>query len=104
MIRQPPISTRTDTLFPYTTLFRSHRARDDEILSRAGELSPPDHSEYLAGSAGQDLYRGCAGGLLLSADRRCAAARGLRCGALGAGRDRAFAVRGGRGEIGRAHV
>src|SRR3546814_2603390 len=23
MIRQPPISTRTDTLFPYTTLFRS---------------------------------------------------------------------------------
>src|SRR3546814_10990600 len=24
MIRRPPISTRTDTLFPYTTLFRSH--------------------------------------------------------------------------------
>src|SRR3546814_4566925 len=23
MIRRPPISTRTDTLFPYTTLFRS---------------------------------------------------------------------------------
>src|SRR3546814_1912857 len=37
MIRRPPRSTRTDTLFPYTTLFRSlrhdhfadrHRARD----------------------------------------------------------------------------
>src|SRR3546814_6271758 len=28
MIRPPPISTRTDTLFPYTTLFRS--GRDDE--------------------------------------------------------------------------
>src|SRR3546814_3919292 len=27
MIRRPPISNRTDTLFPYTTLFRS-RARD----------------------------------------------------------------------------
>src|SRR3546814_11383645 len=27
MIRRPPRSTRTDTLFPYTTLFRS-RARD----------------------------------------------------------------------------
>src|SRR3546814_13313184 len=30
MIRRPPVSTRTDTLFPYTTLFRSihaHRAR-----------------------------------------------------------------------------
>src|SRR3546814_17657823 len=24
MILRPPISTRTDTLFPYTTLFRSH--------------------------------------------------------------------------------
>src|SRR3546814_2068560 len=30
MIRRPPRSTRTDTLFPYTTLFRS--ARDGECL------------------------------------------------------------------------
>src|SRR3546814_13939656 len=27
MIRRPPRSTRTDTLFPYTTLFRSERVR-----------------------------------------------------------------------------
>src|SRR3546814_19714770 len=27
MIRRPPRSTRTDTLFPYTTLFRSTRAK-----------------------------------------------------------------------------
>src|SRR3546814_7113427 len=27
MIRRPPRSTRTDTLFPYTTLFRSGRER-----------------------------------------------------------------------------
>src|SRR3546814_19375376 len=27
MIRRPPRSTRTDTLFPYTTLFRSVRRR-----------------------------------------------------------------------------
>src|SRR3546814_13700449 len=27
MIRRPPISTRTDTLCPYTTLFRSARPR-----------------------------------------------------------------------------
>src|SRR3546814_9872275 len=27
MIRRPPRSTRTDTLFPYTTLFRSHLSR-----------------------------------------------------------------------------
>src|SRR3546814_9706324 len=26
MIRRPPRSTRTDTLFPYTTLFRAHCA------------------------------------------------------------------------------
>src|SRR3546814_6612350 len=25
MLRRPPISTRTDTLFPYTTLFRSEK-------------------------------------------------------------------------------
>src|SRR3546814_5425822 len=28
MIRRPPRSTRTDTLFPYTTLFRSGRHRE----------------------------------------------------------------------------
>src|SRR3546814_9580256 len=28
MIRRPPRSTRTDTLFPYTTLFRSVARRD----------------------------------------------------------------------------
>src|SRR3546814_20736991 len=27
MIRRPPRSTRTDTLFPYTTLFRSRQMR-----------------------------------------------------------------------------
>src|SRR3546814_15901310 len=27
MIRRPPRSTRTDTLFPYTTLFRAHLHR-----------------------------------------------------------------------------
>src|SRR3546814_12778053 len=34
MIRRPPRSTRTDTLFPYTTLFRS--ARGDLALALAG--------------------------------------------------------------------
>src|SRR3546814_11924600 len=37
MIRRPPRSTRTDTLFPYTTLFRSDRiARLDPIADRPG--------------------------------------------------------------------
>src|SRR3546814_1202496 len=31
MIRRPPRSTRTDTLFPYTTLFRSVRFRDPRL-------------------------------------------------------------------------
>src|SRR3546814_20894961 len=32
MIRRPPRSTRTDTLFPYTTLFRSVQVAADIIL------------------------------------------------------------------------
>src|SRR3546814_16670017 len=31
MIRRPPRSTRTDTLFPYTTLFRSLHGSRDQI-------------------------------------------------------------------------
>src|SRR3546814_188023 len=41
MIRRPPRSTRTDTLFPYTTLFRSGgfvTADHDDHLSRFGKL------------------------------------------------------------------
>src|SRR3546814_3890256 len=32
MIRRPPRSTRTDTLFPYATLFRSVRLREQGLL------------------------------------------------------------------------
>src|SRR3546814_12599582 len=45
MIRRPPRSTRTDTLFPYTTLFRSHSADRPELErsstppARAGPLT-----------------------------------------------------------------
>src|SRR3546814_14832307 len=46
MIRRPPRSTRTDTLFPYTTLFRSHthrvvsaRSREDAARSRSRSRS-----------------------------------------------------------------
>src|SRR3546814_1562378 len=34
MIRRPPRSTRTDTLFPYTTLFRSPTARPGAAFRR----------------------------------------------------------------------
>src|SRR3546814_10538981 len=33
MIRRPPRSTLTDTLFPYTTLFRSHDPKANLLLS-----------------------------------------------------------------------
>src|SRR3546814_11025301 len=36
MLRQPPRSTRTDTLFPYTTLFRSHAAAFAALARGAG--------------------------------------------------------------------
>src|SRR3546814_3193064 len=39
MIRRPPRSTRTDTLLPYTTLFRS---------TAAGGLLPPGRTSKLA--------------------------------------------------------
>src|SRR3546814_457774 len=36
MIRRPPRSTRTDTLFPYTTLFRSRRGRRTDERRQIG--------------------------------------------------------------------
>src|SRR3546814_5261097 len=42
MIRRPPRSTRTDTLFPYTTLFRSESgARPARHPRRARAARPP---------------------------------------------------------------
>src|SRR3546814_19793475 len=40
MIRRPPRSTRTDTLFPYTTLFRSPRTRALRGVRRGGRAGP----------------------------------------------------------------
>src|SRR3546814_16758749 len=37
MIRRPPRSTRTDTLFPYTTLFRSPHQEPAHAVERPGE-------------------------------------------------------------------
>src|SRR3546814_11251029 len=41
MIRRPPRSTRTDTLFPYTTLFRSVKGAVAGHLSQTRHLSNP---------------------------------------------------------------
>src|SRR3546814_11227259 len=52
MIRRPPRSTRTDTLFPYTTLFRSPR-QHDRHHARLHELPPEWRGLVLAA----DLHR-----------------------------------------------
>src|SRR3546814_2750745 len=44
MIRRPPISTRTDTLFPYTTLFRSH---DVEQRDEHDQRQHDEHADML---------------------------------------------------------
>src|SRR3546814_8600977 len=41
MLRRPPRSTRTDTLFPDRTLFRSSRGR---IADQRRDRPPPQHS------------------------------------------------------------
>src|SRR3546814_5769483 len=38
MIRRPPRSTRTDTLFPYTTLFRSVRAGRPAVVGQSARF------------------------------------------------------------------
>src|SRR3546814_8944160 len=50
MIRRPPRSTRTDTLFPYTTLFRSLR-----------KFVPPNAASCLAADRGHGEHTHCRG-------------------------------------------
>src|SRR3546814_2975918 len=42
MIRRPPRSTRTDTLFPYTTLFRADDSRPQRDRDRAAQRQARD--------------------------------------------------------------
>src|SRR3546814_5044478 len=49
MIRRPPRSTRTDTLFPYTTLFRS-----PVLVSIAAGITSAQISRWLGGGEGPD--------------------------------------------------
>src|SRR3546814_5793149 len=49
MIRRPPRSTRTDTLFPYTTLFRS--------VAKASSSPRADQMADIMQQAGGDQFR-----------------------------------------------
>src|SRR3546814_6098946 len=64
MIRRPPRFTRTDTLFPYTTLFRSVKALQpstvsgvviDEDESRIEVVVPDDQLSLAIGRRGQNV-------------------------------------------------
>src|SRR3546814_12656818 len=52
MIPRPPRSTRTDTLFPYTTLFRSQKVDIEDIPTHAS-VGMTGHD------GGRHLDRGC---------------------------------------------
>src|SRR3546814_13836094 len=56
MIRRPPLSTRTAASFPYTTLFRSHRAlihRIEILFLAFRHLKSPQRSDYLGKMPGE---------------------------------------------------
>src|SRR3546814_380575 len=66
MIRRPPRSTRTDTLFPYTTLFRSAVPRSWKAAAGTdqGHVPRPAHLEHGAvlprhAAAGNPLLHAC---------------------------------------------
>src|SRR3546814_4664585 len=53
MLRRPPRSTRTDTLFPYTTLFRSYGWLA-EIFARRGAAEEAFETQQWAARTGLD--------------------------------------------------
>src|SRR3546814_8834335 len=57
MIRQPPRSTRTDTLFPYTTLFRSTISR----INAQGLAKPVANAAFAAPTKNLPSYVGVKG-------------------------------------------
>src|SRR3546814_13596402 len=64
MIRRPPRSTRTDTLFPYTTLFRSGGGDGDPLLGGA-----------YVGAAAEEIGGHADGGQRIGVGERAGAAR-----------------------------
>src|SRR3546814_12206661 len=59
IIRRPPKSTRTDTLFPYTTLFRSERAHaaDGAVEPTENGLADQEMADIQLGNGRDDGHR-----------------------------------------------
>src|SRR3546814_7352764 len=62
MIRRPPRSTRTDTLFPYTTLFRSDRRRHPQVPRQSSHSLRCRERPFLARCPHRGEFR-CTGSL-----------------------------------------
>src|SRR3546814_19494870 len=85
MIRRPPRSTRTDTLFPYTTLFRTRTETDSakrqigEARKRHGHPGKPPKARHdrrgshLPERSDHEIYRGISARAAIAADDRVAA-------------------------------
>src|SRR3546814_7606644 len=58
MIRRPPRSTRTDTLFPYTTLFRSAASPIAPVIRAPSPRTPG--TVHAGAGAGVDLFAAAA--------------------------------------------
>src|SRR3546814_17855254 len=91
MIRRPPGSTRTDTLFPYTTLFRSDVPEAGEAATDGRGHCHPDVSPTHTGEVAEQPEHDAAsllgvGGL--GDDEGCQRVEGLRAGDAGQHKDR----------------
>src|SRR3546814_1385908 len=58
MIRRPPRSTRTDTLFPYTTLFRSRKTLSRGVLSLNRRFFPATGQRWRHGQSFSEMAVG----------------------------------------------
>src|SRR3546814_15206461 len=64
MIRRPPRSTRTDSLFPYTTLFRSVVKRDGDLRERQPAVldrEPAAQAPARIGLVAEEEFHGVSG-------------------------------------------